>query len=289
MGKTFMKHEAVGAFYFVCHELRSSGDTETFDRIGQGAIYEVIKIIDGIPLFFEAHMDRLKHSAELAAGRIEKDDSEIWDEIHTLVGKNRKDHINVKLICCREKERELFLTYFIRSEYPGPDVYAKGIRTVLYGGEREMPNIKTLRDSFRTRVEGIREKTGAYEALLTDQNGYITEGSRSNIFFLKKEEIFTPPAGTVLLGVTRQHVVKICKSLGFNFTEHPLHTSELGEIDGAFITGTTVDVLPVSHVDDISLSSVSHPLIQKIVEAFAKEIREYIGERKVCGCSRYFR
>ncbi len=275
-----MKHEAVGDFYFVCHELRPAGETEIFDRIEQSAIYEVIKIIDGIPLFFEAHMDRLKHSAELGAGQIEKNDSEIQEEIHALVEKNRKDHINVKLICCREEERELFLTYFIRSEYPGPDVYAKGIRTVLYGGEREMPNIKTLKDSFRTRVEGIREKTGAYEALLVDQNGYVTEGSRSNIFFVKQEEIFTPPAGTVLLGVTRQHVVKICKTLGLNFSERPMHTAELGEIDGAFITGTTVDVLPVSHVDEIFLPSVSHPLIQKIVSTFAKEISMYIRERK---------
>ncbi|MEZ4524321.1 MAG: aminotransferase class IV [Desulfobacterales bacterium] len=275
-----MKHETVGDVYFVCHELRSCGDTEIFDRIGPGAIYEVIKLIEGIPLFFEAHMDRLKRSADLAGERVEKNEAEIWDEIHTLVEKNRKEHINVKLICCREKKGELFLTYFIRSEYPGPDVYAKGIRTVLYGGEREMPNIKTLRDSFRARVEGMREKTGAYEALLVDQNGYVTEGSRSNIFFVKQGEIFTPPAGTVLLGVTRQHVVKICKSLGLNFREHPLHRSELGKIDGAFITGTTVDVLPVSHVDEISLSSVSHPLVQKIVEAFAKEISSYIRERK---------
>jgi len=276
-----MRHEAVGDFYFVCHELRSTQDTEIFEQIKEGAIYEVIKLIDGIPLFFEAHMDRLKHSAELAGGSLSKNDREIRDEIRILVEKNRKDHINVKLILHREKETELFLTYFIHSEYPGPDVYAKGIRTVLYGGEREMPNIKTLKDSFRNRVQGIREKTGAYEALLVDQNGYVTEGSRSNIFFLKKEEIFTPPAGTVLLGVTRQQVVKICRQLGLCFRERPLHTSELGEIEGAFITGTSVDVLPVSHVDDISLASVSHPLIQRIIQAFAKEISAYITERKM--------
>ncbi|MGE0085938.1 MAG: aminotransferase class IV [Desulfococcaceae bacterium] len=275
-----MKHEAVGDFYFVRHELCSAEDTEIFDRIKPGAVYEVIKLIDGIPLFFEAHMERLRSSAALAGERMEKDDSEILDEIRTLVKKNRKDHINVKLIRFRENDGEQFLTYFIRSEYPGPDVYAKGIRTVLYGGEREMPNIKTLKDSFRSRVQGITEKTGAYEALLVDQNGYITEGSRSNIFFLRQEEIFTPPAGTVLLGVTRQHVVKICKTLGHNFSEHPLHTSELGKIDGAFITGTTVDVLPVSHVDDIFLPSVSHPLIRMIIEKFGKEIREYTRQRK---------
>jgi len=279
-----MKHEAVGNFYFVCHQLCSVKDTEIFERIEEVAIYEVIKLIEGIPLFFEAHMDRLRHSAELAGKRMEKKDAEIRDEILTLVEKNQKDHINVKLILCPEKERELFLTYFIHSEYPGPDVYAKGIRTVLYGGEREMPNIKTLKDSFRARVQGIREKTGAYEALLVDQNGYITEGSRSNIFFLKKEEIFTPPAGTVLLGVTRQHVVKICKNLGLAFSERPLHTSELGQIDGAFITGTSVDVLPVSQIDDISLASVSHQLVRKLIAEFGKEISEYLRKRRNSFC-----
>ncbi len=63
------------------------------------------------------------------------------------------------------------------------------------------------------RVKGLRDAVGAYEALLVNENGCIAEGSRSNIFFLIDELLFTPPSPSVLLGVARYHVLNLCREL----------------------------------------------------------------------------
>lgn len=260
-----MKKEAVSDYYILNNRLCPVKDMTIFDSIGNNAIYEVIKIIDSIPLFFESHMERLRHSAELSGFKIKTKDKEIYKNILLLVKENKCDHINVKLVRSVSKSGtdEIFLIYFIYSEYPGKDVYEHGIHTILFEAERPDPNIKTLKGSFRENVKDQREASGAYEALLVDKNGYISEGSRSNIFFIKHGEIFTSPAEFVLLGVTRQQVMELCSSMRMRVTERCIHKNELSGIEGAFITGTTVDVLPVSSVGKIQIPSVFQPQIKK--------------------------
>jgi len=277
-----MQKEAVSDYYILNNKLCSFQDMEIFDRIGKNAIYEVIKIIDSIPLFFESHMDRLRHSAELSGFKIEKKDREIHKEILLLIEKNKCEHINVKLVRAISKSGsdEIFLVYFIHSEYPEKDVYDRGIHTILFEAERPEPNIKTLKGSFRENVKDERKASGAYEALLVDRNGYISEGSRSNVFFLKNGDILTSPAETVLLGVTRQYVVELCNTMGMKVTERSIHKNELSEIEGAFITGTTVDVLPISSAGEIRIPSVLQPRIKKIINKFNEKATQYIDSQK---------
>jgi branched-chain amino acid aminotransferase len=245
----------------------------------------VIKVVEGVPLFFEEHMERMKRSADLLGVRIQKAEKEILEEISMLVQNNRCQNINVKLVWAQMGEESVFLTYFIRSEYPGQEAYTQGIHTILFHGERINPHIKTLSGSFRERVKDARERSGAYEALLVSKEGYITEGTRSNIFFLKEGRIYTPPAKSVLLGVTRKHVLQICETLEIEVKEETLHVEELPKIEGAFITGTTVDVLPIGSIDDRKIHSVSNPFIQNIVKQYNEEMREYIeqSEEQRCG------
>ncbi|MFW5635917.1 MAG: aminotransferase class IV [Thermodesulfobacteriota bacterium] len=274
-----MKQEAILDYYSVNGELRSTGKTEIFDRIGGRAIYEVVKLIDGVPLFFEEHMARMRRSAALLGVSLDTREADILTDIRRLSEKNRCRHINVKLVSAHPDGEDLFLIYFIKSEYPGPEVYARGVHTILFSGERENPHIKTLAGSFRQRVEKARQETGAYEALLVDGDGYIAEGTRSNIFFLQETGIYTPPAGTVLLGVTRGQVVDICEGLSIPVTEQPLCTDDLKTLKGAFITGTTVDVLPIASIGEIRIPSVSAPAIQSIIQVFREKMRADIHRR----------
>jgi branched-chain amino acid aminotransferase len=116
--------------------------------------------------------------------------------------------------------------------------------------------------------------------LLVDDQGNITEGSRSNIFFLKNGLLLTPPARTVLLGVTRKHVINLCKSMKLQVLEELLHRGEISEISGAFITGTTVDIAPIRSIDDYTISSVENPHIQNIMRLYSGEVNAYIEQHK---------
>lgn len=276
-----MKQEAILDYYILNQQLRSTRDMTIFDRITQQSVYEVIKIVAGLPVFFEEHMERMRRSAALLNVSLAKSDEEVRKEICLLVEKNRCENINVKLIQTRVGGENYFLTYFIASESLKPGEYARGIHVILFQGERIKPHVKTVGSSFRDRVEAARIRTGAYEALLVDDQGNITEGSRSNIFFLKNDRLLTPPAGTVLLGVTRNHVMNLCKSLNLQVFEELLHREEIGAISGAFITGTTVDIAPIRSIDDYPISSMENPQIQEIMRLYSEEVKAYIEQHKL--------
>jgi branched-chain amino acid aminotransferase len=120
------------------------------------------------------------------------------------------------------------------------------------------------------------EKADAYETLLVDGDGFITEGVRSNFFFVKGDNLYTPPSEGVLLGVTRRHVVQICEVSGIEIREERLHRGEIEGIEAAFLTGTTVDVMPVGSIENCTLGSSSHPVVRRIVEKYWEEVKAYV-------------
>jgi branched-chain amino acid aminotransferase len=276
-----MKNEAICDYYIADHQLTPADDPTIFHRMGAESLYEVIKIIDGVPIFFEEHMARLKQSLRLSGAADDLPEGRILSDIRWLVSANGCGRINVKIVLVGGAEKRQLLIYFIRSEYPGVDAYSRGVRTILFPGERETPNVKTLKDSFRERVRAALASAAAYEALLLDGDGDITEGSRSNLFFLKGSRLYTPPGRQVLLGVTRQKVMAICRSCGIDVIEQCINRADLQGLEGAFITGTTVDVLPVAAIGEVAFDSAEAPVIQKIIREFAGEVARYIEQRKI--------
>ena len=275
-----MNCDAVSDFLIFNGQYRSTDDPDVFCDFDPRSIYEVIKLIEGVPLFFEDHMDRLRLSAAHLGVKIEKSSAEILNEIALLVEKNRQTDINVKLVSTNMGEMPVFLTYFVKQDFPDPIDYQNGARTILYTGERKDPHLKTIESSYRERVRSQKNSAGAYEALLVNENGYIFEGTRSNLFFLKNEQLCTPPSGEVLLGVTRRYVLKACDRLGIGVKEELLHQNDLQLLQGAFLTGTTIDVLPIGHIDEHYLPSVRQPVITRVAAKFGDACRAYIRSRR---------
>ena len=84
--------------------------------------------------------------------------------------------------------------------------------------------------------------------LLVDRNERITEGSRSNVFFVKGNRFYTAPDSMVLSGVTRKKVMECLADLEFTIVEEAVFTSEISTFDAVFLTGTSPKVLPVRSI-----------------------------------------
>jgi branched-chain amino acid aminotransferase len=275
-----LKNDAVSEFLIHNDRLRPASENGIFDAINGQSIYEVIKVVAGVPLFFEDHTARMRRSAHLLGLDLNQPDGRIRGHIARLVQENRCPEANVKLVWTLADGQPLFLAYFIESERPGHQAAGRGIHTILFEGQRDTPNIKTVSGSLRERVKAAREREGALEALLLDAQGFITEGSRSNLFFLQDGRLYTPPAEAVLVGVTRKQVIAICGEMGLPVREKRLHREELERIEGAIITGTTVDVLPIGSVGGLQLPSASQPLLRDIIRRYDALAAAYIAGRK---------
>lgn len=92
---------------------------------------------------------------------------------------------------------------------------------------------------------------GFDEALLTDMNGYVAEGTGANMFFEKDGKLFTPATGNILPGITRATIIEICHDLDIPVEERSFTTQELTGADAAFFCGTAAEVIGWESLDGV--------------------------------------
>jgi len=239
------------------------------------SVYEVIRVINGLLLFKEDHYHRLISSLDLSGQHFKPGMSEFSHYLQQLLDANDGVDGNVKIVVnFRSDIDPCFLLYYIPHRYPTDLEYEHGISLSTLQFVREEPNKKIWRSGFRKKVNGIIASTPVYEVLLVSPEGFITEASKANIFFLKEETLFTPPAGTVLAGITRKYIFSLCEQLGIPLYEKNILYNELDDFTGAFITGTSPKVLPAKGINGVRYD-VGHQMIRQLMLEFERIIGEY--------------
>ncbi|EFG49753.1 aminotransferase, class IV [Aerococcus viridans ATCC 11563 = CCUG 4311] len=264
-------------FYYHNDKIQSTDNLHPFEKLTGKNVYEVIRVREGIPLFLEDHLRRFRAFAGSVGLPLTDSDDILINRLYQLIDKNGAFDQNIKLIWNKDMG---LLAFFTKSPYPPARYYQTGIKTTLLNLEREDPNIKIQREAYQKTVLAEREKTGSYEVLLVDHEGNVTEGSRSNLFIVKGEKLYTPPAKNVLLGIVRSKIVAICQQQQIDIIEQNIPVTELNTIDGAFISGTGNDVLPIASIDSFKLASVKSPVISSIMHEYDRLVKEYIASKK---------
>ena len=90
---------------------------------------------------------------------------------------------------------------------------------------------------------------GAQDALMHDYKGRLSEATGANLFLLINGELHTPTTETILNGITRQTVIELARKRGIKVVEREIWPDELATATEVFLTGTAVEVQPVSHID----------------------------------------
>lgn len=245
-------------------------------------LYEVIRVIDHVPLFLEDHLERLYHTAELNRIFNLPDAAEIRKAIVSLISDENRNIGNIKLtfdILRPDRPAETDLV-FIPHSYPPEEKYRTGVKVGILRAERPNPQAKIQNMTLRNKANLMMSKENVFEVLLVDNNGNITEGSRSNIFFVKDGQLFTSPDEKVLQGITRKKIVKLCSEQKIPLVTKDISLSEINGFEGAFLTGSSPKVLPIYAIADINFNP-GLPLIKKMITLYDKEIREYITTRLV--------
>lgn len=272
--------EAINKIYI---KNKSVFNTEEFDdfylKSGK-SLYEVIKVIEKIPLFLEEHLDRLYNSSKLANLNITYSRSEIEEIILNLIEKNNQNIGNVKLVFNFDAQGMNFLAFFIKHNYPSEEDYKIGVDTILYEAERENPNAKIINYDFKSKVEEKIKTSKVYEAILVNKEGNITEGSRSNMFFVKNNIVITSPIDKVLPGITRGTILSLCENLNIKVEESAISIKELDKIQGAFLSGTSPNALPIKRINSMEYDSSENVVINKIVNGFNEMVKNYIEKKK---------
>ncbi len=236
----------------------------------EGGIYEVLRVVKGVPLFLNEHLARFYHSAQIAGKIIRFTGDQIESQLQNLIQKNEVYEGNI-LISCKTNMK----AFFIPHNYPSEEMYRKGVMCGLLRAERENPNAKVFQTIVREQANRLIAQKGYFEVLLVDHLERITEGSRSNIFFVKQNVLITPPANEVLLGITRQKTINLAKKLNIHLKEEDVYLKDLKDFQAIAITGTSPKILPVKQVENIFFKA-DNVVIQKLILGFEELITEYL-------------
>lgn len=241
------------------------------------SIYEVLRMVKGNPVFFNDHMERLESSARMQNKVPLADRALIKKYIINLVKTEKKKDINLKIVFNYNHGENNLLVYFIEPIYPSEEQYRKGVRGILYFAERKDPESKVINHKLRSSIYHKLILEGGYEALLVNAKNEITEGSRSNIFFLRGNILTTAPDNLILNGITRKYIIEICKEEKIMIDFQCVNVDSISEYDGVFMTGTSPMLLPFNCINDIPFK-VGFPIISRLRELYLKKAEESIQE-----------
>lgn len=258
--------EAINKFYLINGKLNEVNNFTEDNKTGS-IIYEVLRVINGNPAFLVAHIERMKKSFELINKKFPFTNEEVISYVNKVIESNDKVIGNIKITYNTVSEE--LKVYYIKHSYPSDELYKNGVKTILYYGERENPNAKIVNSTFREKVTEEIKKANAFEAILVDRNGCITEGSKSNIFAIENGKLVTAKGEAVLKGITREKIINIAKEIGLKVEEKDIKALEIEKLDAMFISGTSPKILPISFVDDIKFD-VNNKELRKLMQAYDK-------------------
>lgn len=270
---------------------RSEASVDIEDRgyqFGDG-IYEVIRVYGGKAFYLTEHLNRLEKSAREIRLPLPWDSGLLAERINQLVDANRLVEGTIYLQVTRgraprnhafpEKTEPVLVAY--TTEVPRPEAMLKeGIRTCTHRDIRWLRcDIKSLNLLGAVLAKQEAVEKGCKEAILV-RDGTVTEGSSSNVFIVRNGTLYTHPADNLILhGITRAIVLKCAGEEGIPVKEETFSVDDLYAADEAFITGTMVEVCPVTRVDDRTIGDgVPGPVTRRLQQAFDGQIAHQCGQ-----------
>jgi D-alanine transaminase len=253
-------------------------------------IYEVVRWYEGFFYDMEGHLLRLKRS--LRELRIDWTESDMVPSIaFDLINKNglEKQPALIYIQVTRGVARR---THHFPPSGTSPTVYASawgfvpdirsqetGIKVLLKEDIRwSRCDIKSIALLANTISFNEAFEQGLTETVFV-RNGYITEGSHSNIFFVISNTLFThPESNYVLSGITRKNIIRIAHQAGINIAEEALHENRIKFTQEAFIANTSSEITPVIEIGGKSIGEgIPGPVTRLISERFKAEINALKG------------
>ena len=252
--------------------LRASMDAEK-------SVYEVIRVVNGVALFLEDHYQRLLKSIGLQKLDFQISFEMFRGNIEELIAQNNQFEGNVKFACAPVGSEVQWAFEFIPHHYPAESDYSNGVVADLLIAERNNPNAKVIQTDVRNRANRMMAERNLFEVLLVNQDRLITEGSRSNVFFVKPDAVYTAPSSLILEGITRMKVIQCINHLPVRLVEQTVCCDQLSEFESVFISGTSPKILPVRSIGNYQFN-VQNKIVLELMALYDRLIEDYVSDRR---------
>ncbi len=255
-------------------ELRLPTDDVTY--------YETVRVKKGILLFLEEHLARLQRSVA-GIEAFDVDMEMIERKAYSYLNDNGFEDLDGNLRIVLTKNH--LLIYVCEGNIPSEEAFSRGVDTMTLKWERVDPNIKVYRGDYKKAVADTFAKENEfghpYEILLTDNEGRLYEGSKSNLFVIKGDKVYSAPDDKILLGITRKRVLSSLDLAGGKLETGMLTKEEIlsSKECAVFVSSTPFDILPIRSIDGKVIDSADNELLQRIASCYRKMSDDYIDNK----------
>jgi len=213
-------------------------------------LYETLKLVDGVPVFFDEHADRLERGvAELGLEScFGRDD--LGAQICRLAVANGAPNACRVLLTAGPPEGPptLYIEADLRRFAAPP------LDVITFEGVRVSAQLKAMTVMQSYLAQRAALQAGVHDAILVDEQGRIFEGATSNMFLVRGGGLVTPPAeGAILPGVLRARIEELATTDGVPVVEAYARVPELRPDDGMLLTSSVRGIVAVGRVDDHAL------------------------------------
>jgi len=252
-------------------------------------VFEGIRVYGGNIFRLEQHLKRLYNSAKAIMLEIPYTSEELTDIIVQAIQRNGFKDAYIRVVVSRG-EGDLGLDPYNCSNpsviviveklaiYP-KELYESGLEIVSVGSRRNAPDVLSPKLKSLNYLNNILVKieahlSGASEALMMNSQGYVAECTADNIFIVKGNQVITPPGYIgALEGITREAIMEMADSLGYEVKEEPFTRHDVYVADEVFLTGTAAEVIAVVKVDGRQIGDGTPGETTKaLLEEFRKQV-----------------
>ena len=253
-------------------------------RRGYG-VFDFFRVVRGIPLFLEDHLDRLEHSAQQADLELPFTHSELGRMMEEVLMANRfEPHqaMGLQIVVTGGYSEDgftplgkpNFMIVPLAVKPINPQLYESGIKLILHEHLREMPQAKST--AYLTAIKvGKRMRAQGGLEVLYHEGERVLECARSSLAIIRNNRLITAER-EVLHGITRAQVIKVAQKL-LPVELRDFSLSELYLADEVFITSSGKGVLAVSQIEDQTVGG-GHcgPWTRRLMEAFGEHVETYL-------------
>jgi branched-chain amino acid aminotransferase len=251
--------------------------------VGEG-LFETLRAYQGNVVFLGEHLKRMQEGAALLGIKLPISLARLEFFIYETMHINRLTDAVIRIYMTPEGSSigdldspptRVNLLISCRSFEPfSSEYYQSGVDCIIvkgiYAEKGLLAQLKSTNYLSRVLARRQARSQGAFEGILLNPEGHVTEGSGSNLFIVRQDSLFTPPLEESLLaGVTRNQIFKIAEREQIPIQQKILLPSDLYKADEVFITSTLKEVMPVALIDGKQprLGSPG-PLTKRMMEAY---------------------
>lgn len=226
------------------------------ERIDGPGVFETMRSYGGRILALGMHVDRLWESAAGLGCAVPWTKPEVRRWIAEALRKARTPDAVIRVLVSFSGGGPPVMAAFVRAFAGHPaQAYEKGVAVRTASAPKNSPRAQSPQIKSNQYLGAVFSFLEAgrgrfFEALFLNREGFLTEGTVSNVFIVKNGRLFTPaPSCGILLGVTRHRVLEAARASGLVCEETCLSRHDLYGADEAFLTTTLAEVMPVVRCD----------------------------------------